>query len=327
MLGQLRRRLFGISPAETSIARRGFTVTNPNVQERLELIGQTFAEGYHAALLHLEAQSLAAALEQIEPEQCGFAYEGAGMGLALVDTITPWPTRYLLDFLHGPGQPHAYMIQIGVGWAVARLKRPATGWLARLDPVANWLLMDGFGFHETYFDWPTVLNKQAVPKRLTGYARRGFDQGVGRALWFVQGASVDRIVATIDAFPAARHNDIWAGVGLASAYAGGVTDNIIEDLTDAAGAENRAALAQGVVFATKTRYRAGNPADQTDMACRICCGFSPIDAVKLFDTAGQNLPTGGALPAFEVWRQRIQQHLQHRHPAPEQHCQPEEVPA
>lgn len=305
MFGQVRRRLFGISPAETTIARRDFTVTDPAVQERLECIGHTFAEGYHAALLHLDPQALTTTLEQIEVERRGFAYEGAGMGLALIDTITPWRTTYLLDFLHGPGQPHAYMIQIGVGWAVARLKRPVTGWLAQLDPIVNWLMLDGFGFHETFFDWPRVLGQQAVPKRLTGYARRGFDQGVGRALWFVQGADVGRIQKTIDAFPLQRRNDIWSGVGLASAYAGGVSAVELETLSHATG-DYHHALAQGVIFATKTRYRAGNPASHTDMACEIICGFPPATAVDLFDTTGQDLPTTELLPAFEIWRQRIQ---------------------
>ena len=314
MFGQLRRRLFGISPAETSIARRGFTVTDPDVQERLETIGQTFAEGYHAALLLPEPQMLATTLDQIEHERCGFAYEGAGMGLALLDTLTPWRTAYLLDFLHGPGQPHAYMIQIGVGWAVARMKRPIDGWLQQLDPVANWLMMDGFGFHETYFDWPTVLTKQAVPKRLTGYARRGFDQGVGRALWFVQGADAGRIQKTIDTFPSRRHGDIWSGVGLASAYAGGVSRAELTELVAASG-EHRPALAQGVVFAAKTRQLAGNPAPHTDMACQILCGNSPNEVVQIFDAAEPSSSPNGiesflrhseTEPTFEIWRRNIQ---------------------
>jgi len=159
MIGQLRRRLFGIAPEETSIARRGFTVSDPVVQSRLETIGQAFVHGYHAALVQPHPAALTAELNKLDLELCGFAYEGAGMGLALLDLLAPWPSRYLLSFLHGPGQPHAYMIQIGVGWALARLKRPVAGWLQRLDPVVNWLLLDGYGFHETYFGWQRVLNE------------------------------------------------------------------------------------------------------------------------------------------------------------------------
>jgi len=310
MLKQIRHRLFGIAPDETTIAKRGFTVTDPQVQSRIELIGWAFTQGYHAAIEEVHAEAVAAKLNRLDPELSGFAYEGAGMGLALLDTITPWPTAYLYNFLHGPGKPHAYMIQIGVGWALARLHRPVEGWLKRLDPVVNWLLLDGYGFHETYFGWPKVLGEQAVPKQLIGYARRGFDQGVGRALWFVKGANVDRITATIGALPAPRHNDIWSGVGLASAYAGGVSCGVLENLMDAAGAECFAPLAQGVVFAAKTRLRAGNPTPHTELATQVICGLSLREAASLFDSTGQGLPATGETPAFEEWRQRIQQHFQ-----------------
>ena len=311
MLGEIRLRLFGISPSETSIARRGFSVTDPVVQVRLETIGQTFVQGYHAALQHPGAHTLATTLNHIEPELRGFAYEGAGMGLALLDTLAPWRTNYVRNFVQGLGEPHAYMIQIGVGWAAARLKRPARGWLNRLDrldPVTKWLMLDGYGFHEAYFDWQHVIGQQAIPNRLTGYERRGFDQGVGRALWFVQGADVGRIQSSVGAFATERHNDLWSGIGLACAYAGGVCGAQLEALKQVAGAD-RHALAQGVVFATKTRQRAANPAPHTDMACRLICMIPPAEAAKLFDVSGHNLPLTSPQPAFEIWRQRIQSHF------------------
>lgn len=295
MLSQLRKRILGISPQETSIERRGFTVSDPVVQTRLETIGQAFVQGYHLALLAPQPAKLGTALNQIQPELCGFAYEGAGMGLALLDLLTPWPSRYLLNFLQHPGQPHAYMIQIGAGWALARLQRPVEGWLQQLDPVVNWLLLDGYGFHETYFAWPRVLNEQVVPKQLNGYARRCFDQGVGRTLWFVKGANVDRIAATISTLADERANDLWSGVGLASAYAGGVAGDVLEKLMAAAGAEHFPALAQGVVFAAKTRRRAGNPAPHTELACRVICGLTTAEAAALFDETGQDLPPQGPL--------------------------------
>lgn len=309
MFRQIRRRLFGIAPEETTIARRGFTVTDPQVQSRIELIGWAFTQGYHIAIEEVQPPQIAARLDSLAVELQGFAYEGAGMGLALLDTIAPWPSRYLLDFLHGPGQPHAYMIQIGVGWAPARLKLSGRSWLPKLDPTVNWLMYDGYGFHETYFDWHTVLEKEEVPKRLTGYARRGFDQGVGRALWFVKGGNVERIAAAIDALPAQRHNDIWSGVGLASAYASGVSCDVLETLMAAAGSENFPALAQGVVFAAATRQRAGNPAPHTDTACRVICGCDPTEAAAIFAQMSQGLPVDDKVPAFEHWRQRIQQHF------------------
>jgi hypothetical protein len=313
MLGQLRKFILGISPVETKIARRGFAVSDTDVQQRLETIGQTFVQGYHAALVHSEPLALAACLNQIENELRGFAHEGAAMGLTILDILSPWSKQRLQNFLNGPGRSHAYMIHVGVGWALARLHRPVESWLSRLDPVLRWLALDGYGFHEGYFDWPRYIENQAPPGSgrhlLTDYACRGFDQGIGRCLWFVKGADVSRITTTIAAFPTARQADLWSGVGLACAYAGGVGGEVVEELVEAAGLTYRPPLAQGVVFAAKTRLRAGNPAPHTNLACQTICGMSPVEAAYLFDKTGHALPMDGPEPAFEVWRQRIQAHF------------------
>ena len=305
MLGTLRKSIFGISPAETTVARRGFPVKDEKITHHLEKIGRIFVAGYHAALIDPEPVALAARLAEIETGFRGFAYEGAAMGLTLLDILSPWRQRHLRDFLAGPGAPHAYMVQIGVGWALARLHRPVAGWLNRLDPAVKWLVLDGYGFHEGYFHWPRYIARQEPPRRLSGYARRGFDQGLGRCLWFVNGADPAHIAATIAAFPATRQADLWSGVGLACAYAGGVARPVIAALTHAA-AVYRPQLAQGVVFAAGTRQKAGNPAPHTEMACQIICGMSLAEAAHCFAVAGQNLPLDGPEPAFEIWRQRIQ---------------------
>lgn len=305
MLGQLRKLIFGISLEETTVSRRGFAVSHDEIREHLEKIGHIFVQGYHTALLDPKPTALAAQLAEIETEFQGFAHEGAAMGLTLLDIFSPWRQHHLRDFLAGPGAPHAYMIQVGVGWALARLRRSVESWLNQLDPVVKWLALDGYGFHEGYFNWPRYIENQVIPDHLSGYACRGFDQGLGRCLWFVKGADVARIAATIAAFPAARQPDLWSGVGLACGYAGGVERQAIDVLAHAAGAYHPQ-LAQGVVFAAKTRLRAGNPTCHTELACQIICRMSLAEAAHLFDVTGETLPTNGPEPAFEVWRRRIQ---------------------
>jgi hypothetical protein len=305
MLGRLRRLIFGISPEETTVMKRGFPVSDEKVRLHLEKIGQIFVEGYHLAVTNPKPSSLVSCLNEIEFEFQGFAFEGAAMGLTLLDIMTPWSKKRLLEFLHGPGAPHAYMIQVGVGWALARLHRPVEGWLNRLDPTVKWLALDGYGFHEGYFHWRRYIENQAQPKRLTGYACRGFDQGLGRSLWFVKGSDPAQISATIAAFSQARQPDLWSGVGLACAYAGGVDGYSIETLANMADSY-RPYLAQGVVFAAKTRQKAGNPVPHTELACQLICGMSLNEAAHLFDVTREELPTHGPEPAFEVWRKRIQ---------------------
>jgi len=304
-MGWLRKLIFGLSLEEASFARRGFCAGDAGARQRLEQIGRTFLHGYHAALEEDEPEALAYRLNAVELEWRGFAFEGAAMGLSLLDHLTPWRRSRLRAFLNGPGSTHAYMVHVGVGWTLARLRRQVEPTLARLDPVLRWLAVDGYGFHEGYFHWSRCVEGQAIPDRLTDYARRVFDQGLGRSLWFVNGADVKRIPATIAAFPPSRQADLWSGIGLACAYAGGVEGRALQALRAAAGS-HRPPLAQGAAFAAKARQRAGNPAAHTQLACEIICGVPADVAARITDAALENLPTDGPEPTYEVWRRRIQ---------------------
>jgi enediyne biosynthesis protein E3 len=311
-MGSLSKRLFGISPDETRFATRRFRCDTPDVRERLEEVGRCFVRGYHAALEEDRPIPLAERLEEITPEFRGFAYEGAGMALAILDSLTPWRRGRVEAFLRGPAEPHIYLVLVGAGWALARLPLSVDRMLARFDMVKKWLVLDGYGFHQGYFHWPRAIAGQERPRRLAGYARRTFDQGIGRSLWFVEGAGIDRIAERIAAFPAERRGDIWSGVGLACTYAGGVSAADIEDLRQAAG-EHAPQLGQGAAFAAKARARAGNLVSHTELACRVLCGTGAEEAAAVTDRAAVGLPPDQpanglpAVPAFEVWRQRIQQ--------------------
>ncbi|HEX6037099.1 DUF1702 family protein [Longimicrobium sp.] len=304
------RRLLGIDPAEATFARRGFTASTPAARERLEGVGLTFLDGYHAALEE-DAGALGARLDATPSLLRGFAYEGAAMALALLDALTPWRRGRLAAFLRGAGAAHAYMVHVGAGWALARLRRRMDGVPRGMDPLLGWLAADGYGFHEGYFHPRRYADTRARPPRLSGYALNAFDQGLGRALWFVHGADPVRIGRAIAAFPPVRREALWSGAGLACAYAGGPDGDEAAGLASAAGA-NRAALAQGAAFAAEARRRAGNPAPHTNRACRILCGLSADRAAALTVTARDGLAPRGALPAYEVWRIRLQDHFAHR---------------
>ena len=314
----LRRALFGISPVETSFARRGFRGDSAAVRERLEGVGLSFAAGYHAGLEESGPEAPAAIAARIDAEldreQRGFAYEGAGMALALRDALTPWRSgqagrdRRLARFLAGPGEAHDYLVQVGAGWILGRLPLSPERLLGRLDPLRGWLALDGYGFHEGFFHWPRSVERQEVPRKLRGYTRRGFDQGLGRSLWFVDGADVQRLPQTIAAFAAARQPDLWAGLGLACGYAGGRTREEVAALREAAG-EFAPQLAQGVAFAAEARHRAGNLAPHTELACEVVCGSNAAAASAVCLRAAEGLPADlPGRPAYEVWRRRIQDH-------------------
>jgi hypothetical protein len=326
----LRKRIFGISLQEATFAKRGFLEGDAGLRQRLEQIGQIFLLGYQAALNDDRPEGLVRQLNAIEIELRGFAFEGAAMGLALLDGLTPWPWKRnrVQSFLKGAGSEYAYMVYVGVGWALARLPWGIEWYLAQLnktlsatlspshrercwgmegdiDPVLGWLVLDGYGFHQGYFGWQRHIQEMAVPPRLSGYACRVFDQGLGRSLWFVKGADVRRIHHAIEKFSPSRRADLWSGVGLACAYAGGVEQAVIEALQVAA-QPYWSELSQGAAFAAKSRQRAGNLTAHTEVACQVLCAMSAEAAAGITDRMLEDLHPDRANPAYEVWRRRIQ---------------------
>jgi hypothetical protein len=165
--------------------------------------------------------------------------------------------------------------------------------------------VDGYGFHEGFFAWKRTVEKQLRPTSFSSYALRLFDQGLGRALWFASGGLVDRIVSLIASFPEERRADLWSGVGLASAYAGGASRSEIERLLSIA-RPYQLQLARGAAVAAKGRQQAGNPTAHTELACQVYGGVSSTEAAQIIDETSANLPPDGAEPAYEVWRQRAQ---------------------
>jgi hypothetical protein len=293
---------------EASFKVRRFYNGDAVVRERLEQIGRVFINGYNQALTEKDPDVLASRLDLVELDLRGFAFEGAAMALALLDNLLPWNRGRLRRFLAASGQNHVYMVYVGIGWAIGRLpwlRHRLDRYVQQLDPLLQFLSIDGFGFHEGYFRWQKYIRTQSVPRRLSRYHRRVFDQGLGRSLWFVECAEPSRISCTINSFERDRHADLWSGVGLASAYTGLATDNRLHTLRTACG-DYILHMAQGAAFAAKARQHAGNPSSFTDRACRIFCGTSAEGAARVVDEALDRLPTVGEKSvAFEMWRERI----------------------
>jgi hypothetical protein len=304
-MGTLKRKIFAISADEASFERRGFRGGDAAVRERLERIGGCVLYGYHAALDADSLDSLATLLSSVAPEDRGFAFEGAGMMLAILDRISPLNRGRFPRFVAGPAAPYVHMAYAGFGWAMARLPFSIAAGLRRLDPALCWLAVDGYGFHEGFFHWPDAVDLQAVPRCMRGYGRRAFDQGLGRSLWFVEGTEVQRIARTIGSFPAARHADLWSGIGLACTYAGGADAAALRELS-AVAARYRAELAQGSAFAAVARSLAGVVPPHTRLACEALTGHTVEDASRTALEVRTTLPTDDPEPVYELWRRGIQ---------------------
>lgn len=316
ILRKLGRRVLTPDDSETSLVKRGFHVKNDAAREMLETIGRNFLTGFGHAVEAGSADALPALLERVPIRFRGFAYEGAAMGFTMVDALTFARSRRLRGFLTGPGDDHVYMAYIGVGWAMARL--PRFRWpKLRLDPLLQWFVLDGYGFHQAYFRTDRYVRKHYREPLFPwpaddpyGYAGRALDQGIGRALWFVGGTDPDVVATVIEGFPAVRRPDLYSGAGLAATYAGGADEDELRGFWKRAG-RHRPQVAQGCAFAAEARRRSGLEVPHTEVATQVFCDMSPdraaqicIDAMPGRGEKATGESQGTQLP-FEQWRRRI----------------------
>ncbi|RGD57261.1 DUF1702 family protein [Kitasatospora xanthocidica] len=311
----LRRRVLTPSTSETLLEKRGFHRKSPDAQHLLESVGGRFLEGYAYAM---EARDPAAAelrLEGVPVPFRGFAYEGAGMGFAVLDGLPLSGRGSVGRFLAGRGADHVYMVYVGIGWAMARLPRFRWPDVDGLDPLLRWLVLDGYGFHQAYFRTARYVHEQyrepAFPwpaGDTPSYAGRAIDQGIGRALWFVGGTDADLVATMIEKFPESRWSDLYSGAGLAATYAGGADEAELRAFRDRAG-PHRAIVAQGSAFAAEARLRAGLLVPHTELATRVLCGTGPEEAARVTRDVRPAGPVPGALPAYEVWRRAVADRL------------------
>jgi hypothetical protein len=145
---------------------------------------------------------------------------------------------------------------------------------------------------------------------LPEYFPRAVDQGIGRALWFINGADPVAVTAAVDRFAEERRPDLWSGVGLAATFAGGADAADLAALCDAAG-EHWSQLGLGAVFAIKARDFAGHVPAHSTLATEVLTGLSVPDAIAIADRTEAEPAGPGPVgqPLYELWRNRIRAQL------------------
>jgi hypothetical protein len=291
-------RLFGIPREAANFDQRGFP-SGP-ARRRLERVGETFIDGYNFALTRPEG--LDDELAGCAPELRGFLAEGATMGAAVRAAFAPWRDD-LGPLLTALKPRFVHLSHVGAGWAMARLPFARRRIWRRLDAVLAPLALDGWGFHDGYFH-PVAALRQRSGRRY--FSAQSFDQGLGRSLWFACCANADQIKAAIASAGGERANDLWAGVGLACAYAGGASQYTLGSLHAAAG-PSRSWLGQGAAFALAAHHRAGIMPPHTETSVRRFCATAPGLLVHQVERERQAAvrKVGAGPGAYAEWRRAI----------------------
>ncbi|WP_047868704.1 DUF1702 family protein [Nocardiopsis sp. RV163] len=308
------RALLTPSLAEVGFARRGFPASR-HLETIPEAVICGFAWGMEARHLW-EAEHR---LEIVDAPLRGFAYEGTTMAFTIRDVLPGGRSDRTRELMDGPARPHTFLAYIGIGFAMARLPRPLwRGVLPELrdnpyHPTMSWLAVDGYGFDLAYFHTRRWIRRQEAPRPYpwlgdSAYFPRAFDQGVGRALWFVHGGRRRAVSDAVLAFPSERRADLWSGVGLAAAFAGGASAPELGELVRAAGADG-SHVRQGAVFAARARVFSGTVPEHTEEATRALTGMGAVQASRLADDNEVEAGTYGGRPAYEIWREGIRAHF------------------
>ncbi|WP_433023247.1 DUF1702 family protein [Kribbella sp. CA-294648] len=262
--------MFGISDPSEVFRRPGFA---PECWSQFGHVLQSLADGYNASLEDPSLEVLIPRLEAADPPLHGFAYEGAAMGLHVLDLLAPRKDR-ITSLLAAEGGRHMATVYVGVGMAAARLHRKPERMLNDLDPVLGWAVIDGYGFHEGFFARRRSIDKQIIPPHVSPAGRPVYDQGLGRSIWFSSAGQVPLVARIISAFDPHRRGDLWSGAAIACSFAGGADRAALDQLAHVA-SDFSDELSWAAAAAAWTRDQAGNAAPHTDLACEI---LGPIDS-------------------------------------------------
>jgi hypothetical protein len=322
-LGALRRLALVPSMATVTFARRGFPIAPGAQVSQLEAIPQAVICGLEWGLETSKQWELERRLEMVQAELRGFAYEGAAMATTIRDVMAGGRGRRTRELLLGPGHQHIFLAYIGIGFAMSRI--PKALWRHVLPdlhdspyhPIMSWLAVDGYGFDRAYFDTERWIVTQRVPAHYPwqdapAYFPRAFDQGAGRALWFIHGGRPDSVAEAVGRFAKSRQSDLWSGVGVAATYAGGPYG--IAGLRAAAG-EHWSELALGSIFAAKARSHAGHMPTHCESAVNELAGVTGKAAVVIADNTKprardtSDMSSQTDTPDYELWRQKIRSRL------------------
>jgi len=225
-------------------------------------------------------EDLIAFLDAHPPEFRSVAYESASMELATYDLSRGTQFQEWEKLYSRRREVHSFHLDIGLGWAFAKAQRlPVLSW-ASPHPYMRLMVFDGMGYYYGLFRGRRTVRNHLFPPGIEGQDVQGFDQGLGRRLWYIAQGEVKKVTQLIQGFPTSRRPDLWRGVGIACGYVGGSKIADLELLLVASG-ENKDKLCTGVALAAMSRNVSGSVTDDIKMACRIICDM-PFEKIVAF---------------------------------------------
>ena len=245
-----------------------------SIPHRMEHIQQVFMSVRQFAEKHPGLETLTDFLNEIPPEYRSVAFESASMEVALKDLKDGNELNGWNDFYRLHQAAHGFHLDIGLGWALAI--HPSSFVIHPSSFVITNMVFDGVGYYHGLFRSRRTVGDHEIPAYVPASDLPGFDQGLGRRLWYNCKGAVAEVAALIQRFPQARHAGLWRGVGIACGYVGGSEPARLEHLREAAG-EQLSDLSAGVALAGLSRQASGSVTEDVKTACRVITGLALED--------------------------------------------------
>jgi enediyne biosynthesis protein E3 len=246
-----------------------------NVEERMAFIQKLFLDAATLARDTHTLEELIPLLDKQLPEYRSIAYEGASFELASTDLSREGKLTVWEEFKKA-SQKHPFHVDIGLGWAFAKSELSPTRYLQSLSQMQSSMVFDGIGYYYGLFKGRATLKNKIIPG-IDEEARHGFDQGLGRRLWYMTKGNVLDVVDLLESFPVDRHQDLFRGIGIACGYVGGNERTNLLQLFQRAG-EHGEQLQLGICLAAISRILSQTITPDIELACKISNGsFSDLE--------------------------------------------------
>lgn len=221
-----------------------------SIAERIDLIVSTFQKGRGLEASASTIDELISELNEIEPRYRSVGFEGASMGIAI-------SKKFEWAEFHEKANHHSTQIHIGLGWAIGEQDWNIDEALEAIDPEMRTKVLDGVGYWFGLFRRRLTIRTQGVPEQITTEFQSGFDNGVGRSVWYISKGDPEMANKIISSFPEERRGDLWFGIGVASIYVGGFPEAMTSELK-ALSDNNSDSFEDGIASANTSLAEAGN---------------------------------------------------------------------
>ncbi|MBL4586486.1 MAG: DUF1702 family protein [Flavobacteriales bacterium] len=193
------------------------------IAENIETVVSTFQKGRALGESRISLDELIMELDKVEQRYRSVAYEGASMGVSIVRD-DGWRA------FRAKSEAHSTQIHIGLGWAFAEQEWPIDKELHHVESEYRSKVLDGFGYWHGLFRIRLTIRTQTIPEVISTENLSNFDQGVGRAIWYISKGEVEKLLNIIGHFPEERKPNLWRGIGIASTYVDGCSEELISEL-------------------------------------------------------------------------------------------------